>query len=96
MQKIRPVRSDERFSSWASEYFDLLETLGMADKPKRYVINKDASGNPVSVRCSRCGRLFQVEDTPEGRRVEKAFETYECEVEDASPKPLEFTQFLTQ
>lgn len=56
----------------------------MADKPKKYVVHKDANGNAVAVRCTHCGGLFQLEDTREGRRAEKAFETHECEKEGVS------------
>jgi hypothetical protein len=38
----------------------------------------------ISGHCSSCGRLFQFENTQQGRRVEKAFETHECKLEDAS------------
>ena len=38
----------------------------------------------ISGHCSKCGRLFQFENTPEGRRVEKAFDTHECKRPDAS------------
>jgi hypothetical protein len=56
----------------------------MADKPRIDVVNKDASGMVISGHCSKCGRLFQFESTPEGRRVEKAFEIHECKREDSS------------
>jgi hypothetical protein len=54
------------------------ETVGMADKPKRYVIDKDAKGNPVYGHCSKCGRIFQFENMLGGRHIEKAFEAHEC------------------
>jgi hypothetical protein len=50
----------------------------MAGKPKRYVLNKDANDNPVSGHCSKCGRIFQFENTTGVRHIEKAFETHEC------------------
>ena len=52
--------------------------MDSAGKPKRYVINKDASGHPVSGHCSKCGRIFQFENTTGVRHMEKAFETHEC------------------
>jgi hypothetical protein len=60
------------------------KNVSMADEPKRYVINKDANGNSAAVRCTHCGGLFQLEDTTEGRRPERAFEMHECKKEDAS------------
>jgi len=53
--------------------------MDSAGKPKRYVINKDASGHPVSGHCSKCGRIFQFENTTGVRHMEKAFETHECQ-----------------
>jgi len=45
----------------------------MADKPRKYVVHKDANGNAVAVRCTHCGGLFQLEDTREGIRNEDRF-----------------------
>lgn len=54
---------------------------------KMYIVNKDMSGKLISGICAGCGRTFQFEDTPEGRRVEKAFETHECTGEALQPNP---------
>ena len=68
----------------------------MANKPKMYVIKRDASGNAVSGNCSKCGRLFLFEDTPEGRRIEKAFETHECKRPDESQNALRVVREATE
>jgi hypothetical protein len=52
-----------------------------------YIVNKDMTGKLISGICAGCGRIFQFEDTPEGRRVEKAFEAHECKREDLSQDP---------
>jgi hypothetical protein len=54
---------------------------------KMYIVNKDMSGKLISGICAGCGRTFQFEDTPEGRRVEKAFETHECKGRSPEPNP---------
>ena len=74
----------------------LWETMGMADKPRIYVVNKDARGMVISGHCSKCGRLFQFENTREGRRVEKAFDTHECKPEDASQAAARIVKEATQ
>ena len=68
----------------------------MADKPRIYMLNKDASGMVISGHCSKCGRLFQFENTPEGRRVEKAFDTHECKHEDASQAAVGIVREATE
>jgi hypothetical protein len=68
----------------------------MANKPKMYVIKRDASGNAISGNCSTCGRVFQFEDTPEGRRVEKSFETHECRREDVSQAAARIVREATE
>ncbi len=68
----------------------------MADKPKIYVVSKDASGMVISGHCSKCGRLFQFESSPQGRQVEKAFETHECEPEDASQAAARIVREATE
>ena len=66
----------------------------MGNRHKMYLVNKDMSGNLISGICAGCGRIFQFEDTPEGRRVEKTFETHECKREDClqAPDRIEPTQ----
>ena len=59
---------------------------GMA-RHKLYLVNKDLSGRLVSGICAGCGRTFQFEDTPEGRGLEKAFETHECKCEAPTQTP---------
>ena len=54
----------------------------MGNRHKMYIVNKDLSGKLISGVCAGCGRIFQFEETPEGRRLEKAFETHECKRED--------------
>jgi hypothetical protein len=70
--------------------------MGMADKPRIYMLNKDASGMVISGHCSKCGRLFQFENTREGRRVEKAFDTHECKPEDASQAAARIVREATE
>jgi hypothetical protein len=70
--------------------------MGMADKPRVYVADKDASGKVLSGHCAKCGRLFQFENTPEGRRVEKAFDTHECKREDASQAAARIVREATE
>ena len=74
----------------------LWETVGMAEKPRIYVVNKDASGMVISGHCSKCGRIFQFENTREGRRVEKAFDTHECKPEDASQAAARIVKEATE
>ncbi len=50
----------------------------------------------ISGHCSKCGRLFQFENTPEGRRVEKAFDTHECKHEDASQAAVGIVREATE
>ena len=71
LSEVRPNgrRGDHRSRS---------RVLKAADKPKRYVLNKDANGNPISGHCSKCGRIFQFEDTTGVRHIEKAFQVHEC------------------
>jgi hypothetical protein len=59
----------------------------MGNRHKMYIVNKDISGKLISGVCAGCGPIFQFEETPEGRRLEKAFETHECELEDGQPSP---------
>ena len=49
----------------------------MANRHKMYLVSKDMSGKLISGICAGCGRIFHFEDTPEGRRIEKAFETHD-------------------
>ena len=56
---------------------------------KMYIVNKDMSGKLISGICAGCGLTFQFEDTPEGRRVEKAFETHDCKCEAPTQTPTE-------
>ena len=72
------------------------ETVGMAEKPRIYVVNKDASGMVISGHYSKCGRIFQFENTREGRRVEKAFDTHECTPEDASQAAARIVKEATE
>jgi hypothetical protein len=50
----------------------------------------------ISGLCSKCGRLFQFENTREGRRVEKAFDTHECKPEDASQAAARIVREATE
>ena len=59
----------------------------MGNRHKMYIVNKDVSGKLISGVCAGCGRIFQFEETPEGRRLEKAFETHEYQREDGQPSP---------
>ena len=59
----------------------------MANRHKMYLVSKDMSGKMISGICAGCGRTFHFEDTPEGRRIEKAFETHECKRKDLGRPP---------
>ena len=60
----------------------------MANRHKMYLVTKDVSGKLISGICAGCGSTFQFEDTTEGRRIEKAFETHECRRKEPRAEPL--------